>query len=217
MKIFDTSFRDTDKVIRRNHGRPWEDVNLQRLRHLFNGGASLRELCEILARSPAGVLPKLVNLGLIRQHGIGGAYVYVEPGMVNTRSEPYPVDNPPDEQIGRTPGPWTSAVPPCQMFYTPAEERDDVVDAVRYAFQALTQPKEPIMAAANFEIKTKTLIQGVDASQMTDTQIFTKIHELETQIAALNQIEAKPQKLLAAVAELRADIKNLVDYVDNRS
>lgn len=65
-------------------------------------------------------------------------------------------------------------------------------------------------------IETRVLIQGQDASEMSDEQIFTLIGKLEQQIDKLGAIKAKPKKLEVAIAALQDDIKKLVDYVDSR-
>lgn len=83
------------------------------------------------------------------------------------------------------------------------------------------QPKQPepiepktIMAEAN--IKTLILIQGVDAAQKSDDDIFKLIAKLEQEAASLNNISNKPKKLLAKIKEIEADIDKLVEFVDAR-
>jgi hypothetical protein len=65
-------------------------------------------------------------------------------------------------------------------------------------------------------IETKTFIQGEDAASMSDSQIFTKIADLERKIEGLNKIVAKPQKLKNVIHELQLDIDKLVAFVDSR-
>ena len=74
--------------------------------------------------------------------------------------------------------------------------------------------KEIIMSNANIE--TKVFIQGKDATEMTDSQIFSLIAKLEDEQDKLSQIKNKPKKLVAAIHALTLDIEMLVEYVDGR-
>lgn len=74
--------------------------------------------------------------------------------------------------------------------------------------------KEIIMSTENIE--TKVFIQGKDASEMTDAQIFSLIAKLEAEQDKLSQIKNKPKKLVLAVEKLGQDIQRLVEYVDAR-
>ena len=74
--------------------------------------------------------------------------------------------------------------------------------------------KETIMSNANIE--NKVFIQGKDATEMTDAQIFSLIAKLESEQDELSQIKNKPKKLVAAIHALTLDIEMLVEYVDGR-
>ena len=74
--------------------------------------------------------------------------------------------------------------------------------------------KEIIMSDANIE--NKVFIQGKDATEMTDAQIFSLIAKLEGEQDELSQIKNKPKKLVAAIHALTLDIEMLVEYVDGR-
>lgn len=74
--------------------------------------------------------------------------------------------------------------------------------------------KETIMSNANIE--NKVFIQGKDATEMTDAQIFSLIAKLESEQDKLSQIKNKPKKLVAAIHALTLDIEMLVEYVDGR-
>lgn len=86
---------------------------------------------------------------------------------------------------------------------------------IHHACKSAT-PKETAMPAPTPVIETRTLIHGRDAANMTDTEIFGLIGELESKIKKLEGIEAKPKKLVAAIDALKVDIAKLVDYVDTR-
>ena len=80
---------------------------------------------------------------------------------------------------------------------------------------SLNYPKEITMnKTANIE--HKTFINGSDAEQMSDTDIFKKIANLEAEIAKYEQIKAKPAKLVKVIGDLQADILKLVEFVDGR-
>jgi hypothetical protein len=66
----------------------------------------------------------------------------------------------------------------------------------------------------NYE--TMVLIQGQDASGMTDDEIFELILELESKIRKLNAIEFSSKKVNSAIGALKEDIANLVMYLDGR-
>lgn len=74
--------------------------------------------------------------------------------------------------------------------------------------------KEIVMSNANIE--NKVFIQGKDATEMTDAQIFSLIAKLEGEQDKLSQIKNKPKKLVAAIHALTLDIEMLVEYVDGR-
>ena len=65
-------------------------------------------------------------------------------------------------------------------------------------------------------IETKTFIEGIDAANLSDEQVFKKIASLESSIKAWGAIENKPQKLNALIEQTKADINALVSYVDGR-
>ena len=65
-------------------------------------------------------------------------------------------------------------------------------------------------------IETKTFINGADASELSDNQIFQRIAKLEGEMDKLVGIRAKSVKKDAAIAALQSDIDALVAYVDAR-
>ncbi len=68
-----TKFKDEP---RKRHDLPWEAPELANLRELYMQGIVLREICDRMQRPKEGVLPKLVQLGLIRRVADGYRYVY---------------------------------------------------------------------------------------------------------------------------------------------
>lgn len=75
-----------------------------------------------------------------------------------------------------------------------------------------TAPKENAMMT----IETKTFVNDVDASTLTDTQLFDAIAQAEAAIAAKEAIKNKPEKLRAEIDRLNKYIADLVAYIDNR-
>ena len=82
--------------------------------------------------------------------------------------------------------------------------------------QTQTQPttQEPKMTAPTIE--TKTFIAGKDAKNMSDSEIFALIAELESDVDKLSSIRNKPKKLVASIEKTQAEIAKLVEYVDGR-
>lgn len=148
-----------------NSGKKWSSEELALLRHNYNLGLDLTEICTRHKRPKSGVLNKLCELRLLRYDVVDYNYIVVaKPKNLNQNE-------------------------------TKTE-------------------KEIIMSNANIE--TKVFIQGKDATEMTDAQIFTLIAKLEGEQDKLSQIKNKPKKLVAAIEALTTDIQKLVDYVDAR-
>lgn len=72
------------------------------------------------------------------------------------------------------------------------------------------------MIDTNKTIEIKTFIQGVDATQMTDAQIFSLIAEKEQEIEKLRSIKVASSKLAAAISALQDDVQHLAEFVDSR-
>ena len=87
------------------------------------------------------------------------------------------------------------------------------IENAQINYPYITQIKEPTMQPT---IQTKTLINGQDAANMTDEQIFQKIARLEQEIDKLKAIRAKSTKLEAAITAAEKDVADLVAYVDGR-
>lgn len=65
-------------------------------------------------------------------------------------------------------------------------------------------------------IEKKTFINGVDASTLTDDQIFSVIKQAEAEIEGLELINNKPEKLGKKIAKLQKAIEKVRQYVDER-
>ena len=82
---FDTSFQKRDSIRRANHGKPWMRSEFAHLKELFKQGKSLESMCDELQRPAAGVLPKLVSMGLLRY--LSGTNTYCHTGKSTTDQE----------------------------------------------------------------------------------------------------------------------------------
>ena len=75
--------------------------------------------------------------------------------------------------------------------------------------------KAPTMTNA-IKITTKTLVNGQDVTEFTDSQIFDLIAQQEKAIEKLREIKAQPKKLVKELTERQAGIDALVAYLDSR-
>lgn len=100
--------------------------------------------------------------------------------------------------------------------------RRDLISNVYYRVRRRPQalppqaPEDITMTQAAPVIETKTFIEGIDAANLSDEQIFKKIASLEISIKTWGAIENKPKKLDAMIEQTKADITALVSYVDGR-
>ena len=79
-----------------------------------------------------------------------------------------------------------------------------------------TKQEEIIMANSNVAVESRAFIFGKDAALVTDDQIFNQIASIESAIAQLDKTVNKPQKLVARIAAMQADIVALMAFVDAR-
>ena len=79
-----------------------------------------------------------------------------------------------------------------------------------------TIPKdEPIMATSKpIEITTKTLINGGDAKDLSNADIYILIASEEARIKELSGIAAKPKRISEEISKRQAGIDALVAYLD---
>lgn len=74
-------------------------------------------------------------------------------------------------------------------------------------------PQEPTMAKP-IDITTKTLINGRDIKELSDSEVFQLIADEEARIAELEKIKAQPKKLVAEIEKRKAGIAALVAHLD---
>ena len=69
---------------------------------------------------------------------------------------------------------------------------------------------------SGIKLETKIFLNGRDASDFSDAEIFSAIAQVEGEIERLEKIKHKPEKLKKAIAKLESDIDDAVKYVDAR-
>lgn len=168
------------------HGRPWLDEDYANLRRMFFEVNSLTYICKTLGRSAGGVVPKLKQMKLVYE---GNDNMY-HPNIY------YAVDSSAETRVQ----PRSS------------EELYDLQQA-----ETLNQIQE--QTEMNNEVKVIeeiTLINGQNATNLSDDDIFKLIGKLEEMAQSLCRIQNKPKKLVAKIDSINEDIKKLVDFVDAR-
>jgi len=176
---------------RKRHGLPWETLELAVLKNLYMLGIPLREICDKMQRPKEGVLPKLVQLGLIRRVADGYRYVYLRRVLPDS----YKVSCPNREIF-------------VEFIVSNATTTGRIVSPTP---SLQTQPKEPIM-----KIETKVFINDQDASTLTDDQIFGEIRRAEKRIEELKAIKTPTKKLADNIIKLEKYAADLSKYVDSR-
>ena len=80
--------------------------------------------------------------------------------------------------------------------------------------QPATTKKELTMSKPLIE--SKVFVNGIDATDMADAEIFRLIAKTEDEIAKLRAIKTASKKLSGAISKLEADVIKLAEYVDSR-
>lgn len=92
-----------------------------------------------------------------------------------------------------------------------AEDTAAVNEAIN---QTETTEKEPTMTAKLIE--NKVYINGTDATDLSDKEIFVLIAKTEAEIDRMKAIKTPSKKLAAAIDKLQEDVVKLAAYVDER-
>lgn len=66
------------------------------------------------------------------------------------------------------------------------------------------------------EVTTQVNVNGVNAANYSDAQLYSMIQQQEGEIKALDGLQNKPQSLLAEIAKRQAGIDALVGYLNDR-
>jgi len=109
----------------------------------------------------------------------------------------------------------TNPTPDPVMLTDDLEVNPSAMIAAARLLNSFNQPTENTMPAIA-TIEQRTLINGTNAADMSDKEIFKTIAKLESEVRVLEAVNTKPKKLVAAIAALQADIEAIVAYVDER-
>lgn len=98
------------------------------------------------------------------------------------------------------------------------------LDRVRYPEQPRVEKSAPIPAPKEIpmskpqviKVENRTYINGVEAKDYGNAQIFDLIAAQEASVAELEKIKAKPKALTKEIAERNAGIAALVAYLDSK-
>lgn len=205
---FDSQTKFND-VPRARHDLPWEESELEELKRLYMLGTPLHEICDLMQRPKEGVLPKLMQLGLIRRVADGYRAVYLRKVLPDVYKVSYPKRETPAESIA--PNAYAETCQDFSGLEMRAANATTTGRIVPPTPSLQTQPKEPIM-----KIETKVFINDQDASTYTDDQIFAEIRRAEQRIEELKAIKVQSGKLAKAVDDLQDYVNKLAAYVDAR-
>lgn len=93
---------------------------------------------------------------------------------------------------------------------------DSLKDIISYITFIPEQETNTVSNLNPITVETRTFVNGVDAKQLSDDNIFAKIAEAEAEIERLNKIKRKPKALQARIDALTAGIDALVALSDAR-
>ncbi len=239
--IFNTKVHDRHY---KNHGKNWAQDEKELMTAMFLDGRTMQEICDRLERPGLGVLAKLKDRRLVLPVPSVGSETYsVTPiyipaitealmrrsgaetdlSKAKLQGEAYLKHQLPDIQgagIKVERAPWLKAVDYSSLELREIQhwlQNNPQILSTRTKevlgdHQTQPNPKETTVK----NIETKTFIRGVEASSMSDAEIFKQIGKLELEAKQLETIQNKPHKLLSAIADLNKDIAALVAYVDGR-
>jgi hypothetical protein len=116
--------------------------------------------------------------------------------------------------------------PPYSLLYNPEELKliSSTATPVINQENEMSYPQgasEPKLMVSSVDpkkpVQQVTYVFGIDAANVSDSAIFEHIRRLEGEIANLDAIKNKPAKLKAEIASKKAQIDELVSFVDERA
>ena len=205
-----TKFED---VPRARHGKPWEDWELKELRFHYTQGYTLQHICDLMQRPKEDVLSKLVSLGLITKEIDGFFWIWKrkvlpEAWKVGLPSEKANPAKPQSDDSKRYPDLVNSVFEDASCGVATSPDLSGL--GIRTTTFDNT-PKETIM-----KFETRTFVNDVDASTLTDDQIFGEIRRAEKRIEELKAIKTTTKKLADSLTKLEEYASKLAAYVDAR-
>lgn len=214
--VFDTSYINDSagKVQWLRAGLRWTDDEERALVRMFLSGSTLKNVAQDLQRAPSALVERLVDLRYLQREAYEVykyRYLVRLPPLKHATTELgyTPI---PDDYLADIPG--TVEVPRERL----QQEVADHLTQAANSFQSLANNlKEIIMSKTEIiTIETKTLINGVEISTFKDSEIYSLIAAQESEINSLEQIKAKPKKLIAEIEKRKAGIEALVAYLDSK-
>lgn len=230
MRDFDASYLHREIGKPERYGLTWTSVEETVLKNLFTSRFDFERICKVMQRPAAGVLSKLVKLGCIIESG-PDVYKHAPPrepkevegllpgiltiGVGDTIGG-FGLAGPSIMPLGRTAAVAIKASSIDHGALSGEMFKNVGSDGSSYQFiKNLTEENK--MTTKNFEKIERVYIKGTLASSLTDAQIFEEIALIENQAKHLEGIANKPKKLLLALENLKDDIDNIMEYVDNRT
>ncbi len=213
---FATGYKEPPGTVRARHGTLWTEEDKDRLARLFWEGYQLDELCAELGRAAGGVKGQLITMRLLRNTD-HTYHQYAAASLSPSHPWSYTQCSPNNRTVGAKPEMATLH----DVFNPPGQWGASVTDALAWPFTSgptAIQPLSPLEQSTMniIEVTTKTLINGQDAANLTDTAIYNLIADQEKAITDLEAIKNKPKKLVAEIAKRKAGIQALVDFLDSK-
>lgn len=211
-----------------NSGKVWDAYDSQTLAAAFMSGVNPEDLAELFQRSAGGVFTQLANLGVIAADGSPsyrdyyvqserrfnelGVYFEDNVCVANITPSLAVFKNPLLSRIKVYATTGHSAADSCKL---------DAYTVGLYTGNGDTLSETPAEKAdqekaMNIEITTKSYIGGVDASTLTDDQLFEMIAKKEAEVSKLKTIKVESKKLTAQIEKAEQQIKDLATFIDNR-
>ncbi len=215
-KKFNTSFKDD--VQRANHGKIWTTNERLFLYDLWQADCTLQQMCETMQRPKDGILSKLAEAGFMTWDGtryvVNQRTPKPEPDFTNLEKRVTALESEAgDLSYGTATLIRVVGTGDVEAFYKQLYDKNKTTtgrSAKSYPeFQ--TTPKETTVT-----IETRTFINGVDASSLSDDQIFGEIAKIEKKIDTLKAVKTISKKLQKTIDEQQALAQKLADYVDAR-
>ena len=210
---FDSQLKFKD-VPRARHGLPWEAWELKALYSRYMQSYHLRHICDLMQRPKEDVLSKLVSLGLITKEIDGFFWIWKrkvlpEAWKVGLPSEKANPAKPQSDDSKRYPDLVNSVFEDASCGVATSPDLSGL--GIRTTTFDNT-PKETII----MKFETRTFVNDVDASTLTDDEIFGEIRRAEKRIEELKAIKTTTKKLADSITKLEEYASKLAAYVDAR-
>ncbi len=175
-------------------GRPWEKEEENFLLYAWPR-MPLVSICQVVERTPVGAMARLAMHGRLCKDRFHNYQ------LIQDKAKE-PVD------CGAT---RFEISRPHYLRYYEIFHDDGTQPNTNAAESAAPTPKENPM-----KIETRTFINGVDASTLSDDAIFNEIAEIEAKIAHLRNLKTQSRKRDQTIAKMEKYAVDLAAYLDGR-